>query len=314
MQRSRRGRRRRFTSGKLHILGYRIDLRRFIPFLFFLTTAVVSIVLLIDYAVDSAARRRENETLAAEYAAAFAQNETELLIAQTPEPQTLPTPQPSPGPQLPASFRRLSGTPSQRITELYQQNNDLIGWLYIKGVVNLPVVYRDNVYYLDRNFSGKQDKGGTLFLDEYHPLTEQTQKLVIHGHNMHDSSMFGILSSYNKLPVVKNHPFAQFSTLYEAENYVVFAVLRVNPDQSSKDFFPYVGKPGFSDAEAFEEYISELRRRSLFDIPVDVEPADALLALSTCIEDDRLVVFYRKMRDGETQEQLQALVDQAVDR
>jgi len=174
------------------------------------------------------------------------------------------------------------------------------------------VVYRDNDYYLTHAFNGKSDSGGTLFLDENHPLTESAQHLVIHGHNMHDSSMFGILSSYEKLGILKSHAFARFSTMYAPEDYVVFAVLRVRPETNSVRYLNYIGRPSFRDANEFNDYIGELRSRSMYAVPVDVQPTDALLTLATCIEDDRLVVVFRRLRDGETKEQLQEQVDRSV--
>ncbi len=37
----------------------------------------------------------------------------------------------------------------------------------------------------------------------------------------------------------------------------------------------------------------------MYAIPMDVKPSDALLTLSTCLEENRLVVIARRQRDGE---------------
>ena len=243
------------------------------------------------------------------YSGAFTETEENTdAEAATPQPADLSTPEP----QLKDTYRRLSGDTFPKAQKLYEQNNDLVGWLYIKGVVDLPVVYRDNEYYLTHNFNQKSDKGGALFLDENHPLTESTQNLVIHGHNMYDSSMFGILSSYYKLDVVKSNPFAAFSTMYDQEDYVIFAVLRVNTAVKNSQYFNYIGKPRFKDEISFYNYTGEIKDRSLFQIPIDVQPTDSILTLATCIQDDRLVVFYRSVRSGETRNGLQELVAQST--
>ena len=54
---------------------------------------------------------------------------------------------------------------------------------------------------------------GTLFLDEFHPLRETTQHLLIHGHNMKDGSMFGLLTHYRQPLYWQKHPFISLSTL-----------------------------------------------------------------------------------------------------
>lgn len=281
--------------------------RRLLMLFFALITAIGALSL-ADYAVKSIRRKHDNSQLAQEFSEAFA---PETTPEPTAAPQIQNTPEPTAAPQLPQSFRSLSGSIPQQARRLYQQNNDLVGWLYIRSVVDLPVVYRDNDYYLDHDFSGKKNSGGTLFLDQYHPLSESTQNLVIHGHNMYDSSMFGIVSNYNELNYVKNHPFARFSTMYAPEEYVIFAVLRVNPDVQSPDYFSYTGKAQFSSTNQFYNYVEALKDRSLFEIPIDIQPSDALLTLSTCIDDDRLAVVFRRIRSGETKTELQALAQQA---
>ena len=292
----------------LHIFGRQINLKRLVPFIAFLTVFVVSASLLLDYAVDSAKRKRDNTELSEKYAAAF--------IEETPVPLSMPeatiAPTAVPEPQLLDKYHNLVGEIPMEAWELYQQNNDLVGWLFIKGVVNLPVVYRDNEYYLNHDFNRIESDGGTLFLDEYHPMEEDTQNRLIHGHNMYDSSMFGIVSNYVKLGNVKGHAFARFSTMYGWEDYVICAVLKVAPDPMSEGYFSYVGRSKFSNVNDFYAYADQLKQKSLFEIPVDLEPSDAMLSLSTCLDDDRVLAVFRRIRDGETKEELQALVDQSI--
>ena len=58
-----------------------------------------------------------------------------------------------------------------------------------------------------------------------------------------------------------------------------------------------------SDAE-FEAYVRRLQLRSEYAIPIDVKPSDALLTLSTCLDDDRLVIVCRRVRENETRSEL----------
>lgn len=324
MQRNRNSRRRRRPAYRRR---HRLDLRRFVPFLCFLTIFVVSASMLGNYIVRSAHRKSDNIQMAQNYENAFMGREAVILAADggsngsvpadatvSPDvsaaPTSTPAPTATPAPTLLDTYREFSGDIPSKASKLYIQNSDLVGWLYIKGVVSLPVVQRDNSYYLTHNFAGEEDSGGTLFLDEYHPMSESLQHLLIHGHNMHDSSMFGIVSTYEKLSVAQSNGFASFSTMYAPEDYVLYAVLRVSSDVSDDGYFSYVGTPNFYSEDDFYAFAAEVKDRSMYDIPIDVEPSDALLSLSTCIGDDRLLVCFRRFRDGETKDSLQPLLNQ----
>ena len=192
--------------------------------------------------------------------------------------------------------------------ELTRRNLDTIGWLSIDGVLHLPVVYRDNTFYLDHDFTGAKNASGTLFLDENSPINGNTQNLLIHGHSMNDGSMFGTLTHYRRLSFLTAHPLISFSSLWEKDTYAVFAVLLVSSRTQDEDFFNYYSHPTFASDADFNDYIREVQARSRFTIPVDVRPTDALLTLSTCIDEKRLVVIARRMRGDETKDELYSAV------
>lgn len=183
--------------------------------------------------------------------------------------------------------------------KLSKVNSDLIGWLHIDGVVNLPVVYRDNEYYLTHDFYGHCSKAGTLFLDVNHPLTENAANLVIHGHDMVDGTMFGLLVHYQRSGYIEEHPQIRFSTLWETERYAIFAVLRTPTDPRKDGFVNCYAHSTFASDADFNAYIDTLRRHALRTADVDVRPGDALLTLTTCLDEDRLVIVARKLRTDE---------------
>ena len=197
------------------------------------------------------------------------------------------------------------------LRELTERNSDTVGWISISGTVHLPVVYRDNTFYLDHDFTGAKNASGTLFLDENSPINGNTQNLLIHGHSMNDGSMFGILTHYRKLAFLRQHPLIAFSTLWEKESYAVFAVMMVSSKVESANYFNYFSNPTFASVADFDAYVSAVEARSLFTIPVDVRPDDALLTLSTCLDDDRLVLMARRLRPGETKDAVVSAVEEA---
>ena len=231
------------------------------------------------------------------------QPEKEMQQRETPVPQTVKSTQ----------YQRMGGTPLAQMETLHAQNTDLVAWLTIDNVLDLPVVYRDNSYYLTHDFNGNKSTAGTIFLDENHPMTERTQNLLLHGHNMKDGTMFGRLAQYEKnLDYLKAHAFIDFSTLWHQERYVIFAVLNVSLDTDSSRFLDYFSHPTFNSDKEFESYIRRVQLSSLYAIPMDVQPSDALLTLSTCLDDDRLVILARRQRGGESSASLREIVNMAV--
>ncbi len=205
-------------------------------------------------------------------------------------------------------FRPASGPILPSMAALTEQNPDTVGWLSIRNVLDLPVMYRNNTYYLTHDFTGAPNRSGALFLDENHPVTAGAQHLLIYGHNMSDGSMFGLLTHYRRLDSLKEHPLICFSTLWEEETYVVYAVVRASDDPKDAEYLDFCSHPFFADGEAFDRYIRLLQSRSMFDIPISVQSDDALLTLATCLDSGHLLVCARRVRPGESADTLTAIV------
>ena len=234
-------------------------------------------------------------------------------LTPTPAQEARKTVTPVPEVVKTTQYQRMGGTPLAQMEALHAQNTDLVAWLTIDDVLDLPVVYRNNSYYLTHDFAKNKSTAGTIFLDENHPMTEKTQNLLLHGHNMKDGTMFGRLTQYEKsIDYLKTHPFVDFSTLWHQERYVIFAVVDVSLDTGSENFLDYFAHPRFSSDAEFASYIRRAELASMYAIPMDVKPSDALLTLSTCLDENRLVVIARRQRDGESKASLRETVNMAV--
>ena len=214
---------------------------------------------------------------------------------------------------------------AEDLADAYAQNEDLVGWLKAGESIDLPVVQSDNTYYLDHGFTGEEDKNGTLFLNMNNQLFPPDDVLLIHGHNMKDGSMFGTLSQFEEYDYVKEHPIVTFQTIHDEEPvyYVPVSVFNASmlPDHSSYFDITQIVFPDdeegaaedpstFRQSSAFRTYLDELRAVSLWESPVDVNVDDKLLMLITCsydLEDGRLMVVCRRLRDGETPEAVAGL-------
>ena len=191
-------------------------------------------------------------------------------------------------------------------------NNDMQGWVEIEGTnLAYPVVQaKDNTYYHRLNFQQEYDYYGIPYLDYECDLDVDpdltSDNLIIYGHNIgNDGLMFNPLSYYKQLQFYKEHPVVRFDSIYKEQEYKIFGVMIVNsePEQDNGNVFKYWTKTDFRSDEAFNEYVNEVRKRSMWDIDVDVQPGDKLLTLSTCCYDfrpnARCVIVARAVREGE---------------
>lgn len=193
--------------------------------------------------------------------------------------------------------------------KLRQQNRDIVGWLSIEGVLDEPVVQRDNVFYLTHDVSMEKNVTGALFLDESCNLRTLTHNLIVHGHNMKEGAMFGVLKKYKlkDASFYKEHPFIQFNTLYDKSTYVIFAVTEISLTPGEHYYLPFWVYQNFDTERSFSTYVNHLKEYSHFQTSVDVLPGDPLLTLATCTgnsDSERLLVVARKVRDGEDTIQL----------
>lgn len=126
--------------------------------------------------------------------------------------------------------------------------------------------------------------------------------------------MFNDLTKYKQLSFYKEHPTVTFDSVYKEGTYKIVGAFITNNDASHDNGNVFVTTT-FVNAETeeeFNEFIDEVRRRSIFDIPVVVEYGDELLTLSTCtyeFKDARFVIVARRVREGED---ASVDVDQAV--
>ena len=191
-------------------------------------------------------------------------------------------------------------------------NDEIVGWIQINDTrIDYPVLWhegddRSSQYYLSHNYKGEWDPWGSIFIDYRCSKAEESKNVVIHGHHMDDGSMFADLLKYGgtsgNLDFYKSSPTITFNTPEENATYKIISVFKTNTLSSQGEFYNYmVGD--FQNEKDFMNYVYNVRIRSLFNCPVDVNEDDELITLSTCsyeFTDFRTVVVARKVRDGES--------------
>lgn len=207
------------------------------------------------------------------------------------------------------------------MSALLEQNPDTAGWLTVEGtqIDNVILQADDNEYYLDKDFYGNRNIAGQIYID-YRCIANdynknQSDNLVIYGHNQADQTMFGTLKNYKikkentrNFDFYKEHPTFKFSNLYEEYTYKIVAlfVIEVEPYQTRDGvIFDYHNYIKFGRNRTFDDFKENILARTAVNTGVDFEEGDKFITLSTCsneFEPSRFVVIGRRVRDGESPE------------
>ncbi len=189
----------------------------------------------------------------------------------------------------------------KEINDLYKKNNDLVGWLEIDNTTtSYPVMYTSGEdYYLYRDFYKKYYKPGSLYVDKNNEVSRRDINLIIHGHNMKNGTMFGLLPRYKKEDYYKEHKTFTFYTLDEKQEYEVIAVFLSKIYTVIDDEYKYYKFLNTTDEEEYNEYIDFIKENSLYDIELSAKYPEELITLSTCDytqTNGRLVIVGKRIK------------------
>ena len=185
--------------------------------------------------------------------------------------------------------------------ELYEQNNDLAGWLRIEGTsIDYPVMHTpsDSEYYLKRDFNKAYSSHGTPFLDAACDPEKPSTVLTIYGHHIKNGKMFGALKEYESQKYYEQHFAIQFDTLNEIGDYEIVAVFKSQVYTTDPNVFQYYLYTDFEDEEPFDAFMARVNELRLYDTGKTAGYGDRLLMLSTCEysrTNGRLVILARKI-------------------
>lgn len=185
---------------------------------------------------------------------------------------------------------------------LWQQNNDMAGWLWIEGTdIEYPVMYtpEEPERYLHTDFYGSYAAGGCLFLGE--GGGPDAAHVIVFGHHMKNGTMFGSLRKYSSAEYAAEHPIIHLDTLTEEREYeVVTAFYSRVYDADDVGAFRYYQYTDLSNRQKFSDYVSRMWRSALYNTGVEVEYGQRLLVLSTCsyhTDNGRFAVVAREKTD-----------------
>lgn len=179
-----------------------------------------------------------------------------------------------------------------RYDALYQQNNDLAGWLsFPETALDCPVMYtpEDPEKYLRMAFDGSYAISGSLFIGD--GSSPDGSNVIVYGHNMKNGTMFGGLTAYAQEDYAKAHPVFRLDTLTEEREYRVIAAFYCAAEEEEAFPYQYVD---LTHPETFAQYLEKAGERSLWPMSFQPEFGTRLALLSTCSyqgEDGRFVVL-----------------------
>lgn len=216
--------------------------------------------------------------------------------------QPQPTePQPTtPEPTVPIQPPHVDKEIMESMRDLYELNNDLVGWVQIPDTpnnVSYPVLQRpdDPDYYLYRDFYGEDDNAGSIYAEEHADVFGPSDVVTLHGHHMGDGTMFHDLKNFKSKSYFDSHKTVYFDTLYDYREYEVVMVLQCNGSPSNYyPYFAYHAYKNFKTEAGFNNYVNSLREIAIQGEDAELTYGDKLLLLSTCdygtYPDGRMVV------------------------
>lgn len=182
-----------------------------------------------------------------------------------------------------------SDAPQVDFEVLKAQNEDVTAWIYGAGTaINYPVVQGEsNDDYLYRMFNGEENKCGSIFLDALNEKDFTHQNSIIHGHHMKNGTMFADLVKYSEQSYYDSRPMFWLVTPEKNYRIELFAgfVTDVNSD---------VWQISFATEDDFENWKTEMARKSYFKSEVVPQPGERVVTLATCsyeYDDARFVVM-----------------------
>lgn len=179
------------------------------------------------------------------------------------------------------------------LRQIYEINDELCGWLTVPGTkIDYPVVQtEDNEYYLDHDIYGEENSVGTLFLD-YRNADSDTN-LIIYGHNMKNTEMFGTLSWFEDEEFFQENNKLYYENLYEKHTYRIIAVCRGRVAYEDEDIFRYYDFTDAGSLEEIQQFWKNIEEQSIFEVDYKFKKSDKYITLSTCskyIDNGRLYI------------------------
>ena len=187
-----------------------------------------------------------------------------------------------------------------QVNILKQENPDVVGILEIENTnISYPVVQgNDNQYYMTHNYKKEKSKNGAIFLDKDYDWNLESNNLLIYGHNLNNGTMFQELLKYEDEKYYEEHSKILFTTLQEEGTYEIISVFKSKVYTNLDNVFKYYFFINPKNEIEYNNYIENIKEKSLYNIEKSASYGMELITLSTCsyhVKDGRFVVVGAKL-------------------
>lgn len=185
----------------------------------------------------------------------------------------------------------------ENFRKINEKNSNIVAWLEIEETeINFPVLQAtNNNYYLTKDYNNKYNPNGSIFLDSNCNIQDQSQNIIIYGHNNNNELMFNNLLKYKDKQYYEQHPKIKITTNTEIATYTIIAVFESQVyNQNQQDIFKYYNYTNFKDDSEYYNYINNCKKLSIYEIESNINYREQLITLSTCEyskENGRFVVL-----------------------
>lgn len=186
--------------------------------------------------------------------------------------------------------------------KFYEEDHDFYGWIKVEDTdIDFPVMFTpdDPNFYENKNLEKEACKSGGWWIWIDGRTTEDTENVIIYGHNMKYGEMFGSLKKYKEPEFYEAHKYIQFDTLYERGTYEIISVVKTRDYGEGENQYRFYDHTELDSEEEFQEYVDNAKKNACFPIETTAEFGDRLITLSTCdkwTEEGRLLIVAKKIR------------------
>ncbi|AYE33762.1 class B sortase [Clostridium septicum] len=159
---------------------------------------------------------------------------------------------------------------------MLEVNNEYRFWIKVENTnIDYPVAQgKDNDYYINHDFNKNENISGAIFLD-YRNNFINDLNTIVYGHHMRNETMFNNLVKFKDSNFFNENN--KIKIIYDGKEleYKVFSVYVIDDKNN------YL-ITNFNNNNEYNNYIKEIRDRSLYKNDVEVTDKDKIITLSTC--------------------------------
>lgn len=167
------------------------------------------------------------------------------------------------------------------------RNMDVVGWIRMTPELQVDraiVRGQDNNFYLNHAEDKQENKGGSVFADYrcIYGYTNDTDCLILYGHNMPDDSVFGGLDKYREQGFYEEHKTFEVSSLNHDALYEIQATIKSTATKDTNfDWWNYLD---FTTKEEFETWWGYIQENNMLSSGGNIEYGDNICILCTCFD------------------------------